>query len=615
MKVLTINVSNNDYDIKKKIKFSILEYSVNEHLKNKTYEENPLSEHNLFIMSSGPFTGLGLPGAHRAIISGRSPLTKGFFFSTIGGLGEEICRTSVDSIKIIGRAKNPSIILIKYENEKLVVKVEEVPELFELYEKKGVFSLQEWLANKYSSFFKKLRHRSIVAGPSGFNTNMGGLSSVRIKNNKLDYGSEGFAGRGGYGSVLAQSHNIAGIMVGGDYKKEKNPKIIEIITKEYDESNIMKIASEHTKKYRGKGTLLSNYKSLENDALMFNWNSMYWNKRKRLNFYNKFIKKVYIKDYDIKKSKNCGEVCPAVCKKVQKVHVKDYEPYSSCGPNLGIFTQEYAEKLVNTVDAMGFDAISFGNLLSTVFEAIEKNIIKPEDVGISEKPVFNEENFNINDSEKNSRIAVKLTRLAGFGKIHELTKGIRCFSEKNNINFSVYFRFGDNGVMSPNEYLRPGFVAPLPIIGKFTTFYGKEFVEPELLGEKCAERLIKELYNEDTGFCRFHRKWVEKIMPKMINELTSEDVNYKEHVKKVVNKIIKYNKLSNSLPKKWTGRAKDMVHNHLLVSVDELGETKTTNKWINKFNEDADQALNDYWNDLVKGITKVLGNDYKNEMD
>lgn len=616
MKVLTINVSNKECFVSDNEYFSILDYSIDEHLKDKTYESEVFSENNSLIISAGPFTGLGIPGAHRVIISGRSPLTQGFFFSTIGGLGEELYRTSVDSVKIIGKAIKPSVILIKYEKNKLLIEIKEVNELFKIYKKNGVFSFQDWLIKKYSSFFKELRYRSIVAGPAGFNTNMGGLSSVRVINDELDYGSEGFAGRGGYGSVMAQAHNVAGIMFGGNFQKEQREDVKNIITSTFNNPNILSIVADKTEKYRGKGTLLSNYESSENDTLMFNWNSMYWSKEDRVKYYDKLIKKVFIKEYLKNKivSKTCGETCPAVCKKSQKLHVKDYEPYSSCGPNLGIFTQEDAEKVVNAVDAMGFDAISFGNLLSCVFEELSNNVLEPDDFKINKKPVFNFKNFKEEDSSHNASIAVELIRLAGFGELQILKKGIRFFSEQKNIDSGVYFSFGSHGEISPNEYLRPGFIAPLPLLGKFTTFYDKGFFEPFEIGSKSAERLIKEFYNETLGFCRFHRGWAEKILPLMVNELVNKKIDFDKQIKETINKISKYNILSDSMPVKWVGKAKNMVYQHLKINMDEFGESETSIKWVKLFNNDYDKALNDYWNDLVDGISSVLNGYYEKNM-
>lgn len=611
MRSLTIDVTNKEYDVKEIKTFSILDYSINEHLKDETYNKDVFDKANGLIISSGPFTGLGIPGAHRVIISGRSPLTKGFFFSTVGGVGEELYRTSLDSIKIVGKSKNPSVILIKYSFGKLIVKVKEIPNLFEIYKEDGVFSLQEYLVKTYADFYKGLRYRSIVAGISGFNTTFGGMSSVMIKNNKLEYGSEGFAGRGGYGSVLAQSHNIAGVMVGGDYEKEVNQKVKEVINRLTD-NQFMKLVIDKTKKYRGDGTLLNNYENSKNDTLMFNWNNMFLSKEERISYYDKLIKNSYLKDYKAKKiiSKTCGEACPASCKKVQNIHVKDFEPYSSCGPNLGIFTQDDAERVVNYVDALGCDAISVGNLLSSVFESLSKGIISTKELNLENNdiPSFNIELFNISDSVRNADIAIKLLRNIGEGKLPLLSKGIRFFSEEKKISNGVYFNFGSKGVISPNEYLRPGFVSPLPIVGKFTTFYGTNFIEPIELGEKSATRLVKELYNEDIGFCRFHRGWAEKIIPAIINVLIGKEINYDEHIKQIINKIIKYNNLSDSLPKKWNEKTKRLVYYHLLIN-DE--DNEISKKWIKKFDNDFEKTIDEYWSELVNGINKVLGGEYK----
>ncbi len=602
MKILEVDVGKNSYEEITNDDFSILGYNIREHLDAKTYNADPLSPANFITFNSGVLTGQGLPGAHRLIVVARSPLTRGFFFSTVGGVGEELYRTGFDVIKIKGRASSPSVVLVRRLGGKLLVNVEEChPD--------DVFKLQEFLVEKYKGLFKGTRYRAVVAGASGFHSVFGGLSSVRVINDSLDYGSEGFAGRGGFGSVLAQAHNIAGIMIGGDLTKKQNPAVKQVISNEFGDG-FLPAVSEKTAKYRGKGTFMSNYEGLKTDALMFNWQSTSWSREKRIRFYDKFINN-YTSGFS-PKSKTCGEACPALCKKVEIKHVTDYEPFSSCGPNLGIFSRNAARELVNLIDSLGFDAISAGNLLSTLFEGMEKGRIDASEFGV-ERPSFDPDSFSLEDSEKNSRIAQEIIRGVAQGKFPLLGRGIRKFSESRGVE-GVYFAFGSEGVISPNEYLRPGFIAPLPILGKFTTYYKKGFVEPRELGKLSAERLIRELFNEDTGFCRFHRGWAEKVIPPLVSAVTGREINYYEHIKNVVSSIISYNSKADSLPRYWPNKKTEhLVHAHLLISSED-GDSPASLKWKEKFNQDFDKANKEYWNELIQGVGEVLGGDYLNAM-
>ncbi len=619
MKTLVINAETKQKIIEDEDGFSILSRAILKHLHKNTWKYSPLDPRNFLSLSSGPLTGYGIPGAHRVIISARSPMTQGFFFSTVGGLGEELFRTGLNNIDITGRAKVPSIILIRYRSkeDELSVKIEPFPHLYETYQKKGVYSVQDYIVKKYSEYYGNLRYRSIVAGPSGFNSVIGGLNSILVRNHELISDSQGFAGRGGFGSVLAQAHNIVAVVIGGNFQRSKTSKtgknLAKIVSKYYEESNINKIAMQYTKKYRAKGTFLSNYESSENDTLMFNWNSIYWDKKKRSQIYHKFIKDSYISgNLDEKmSSKTCGEACPALCKKSIDGHVMDYEPYSSCGPNIGIFRTEYAMKIVEYVDNLGFDAISFGNLIGAVFNAIEEGKISADSLGLPRDPLFNADDLDIEEASKvNSNLAIHLAKKLAFEKTI-LDKGIRAFSKEFNLDCSVYLCFGSDGFISPNQYLRPGFIAPLPILGKFTTYYKREFLEPKELGKRSAQRLIKELYNEDTGFCRFHRGWAEKIIPKLVQAIAGFDIDYEWHIRKVLGNLIEYNRKANSLPTKWCNtKIKEIAYFHLAISSDKFGEDYSVKKWRKRFKQDFEQAADAYWEQMLEGIKGVLGNEY-----
>jgi glyceraldehyde-3-phosphate dehydrogenase (ferredoxin) len=135
---------------------------------------------------------------------------------------------------------------------------------------------------------------------------------------------------------------------------------------------------EATKKYRFDpdfdtgGTFGVNYASNAGTLLAFNYNSIYWTEDKRKAFHDKHIKNHYLKQFNAetiatKQFATCGEPCVAVCKKNNGVFKKDYEPYQTMGPLAGIFDQRAAEMLNRKADALGFDAISAGGMISWMF--------------------------------------------------------------------------------------------------------------------------------------------------------------------------------------------------------------------------------------------------------
>ena len=83
--------------------------------------------------------------------------------------------------------------------------------------------------------------------------------------------------------------------------------------------------------------------------------------------------------------------------------------------------------------------------------------------------------------------------------------------------------------MVPNQYWVPGMLAPMPMMGKYFVYYGLDFLPPRELGKKCVERMVYELFNENSGVCRFHRKWAEVIVDEIISSHYHFPVDYKAH--------------------------------------------------------------------------------------
>ena len=49
---------------------------------------------------------------------------------------------------------------------------------------------------------------------------------------------------------------------------------------------------------------------------------------------------------------------------------------------------------------------------------------------------------------------------------------------------AVYIANGKIGCMVPNQYWTPGMYAPMPIMGKYFSYYGTDFLPPYELGVK-----------------------------------------------------------------------------------------------------------------------------------
>lgn len=626
----------------------VIDYAVREHMSKKTYDNRLFDPKNSFIFGVGPLAGSKLPGTNRLIIAGRSPVVETLFLSTIGGAALPLYRTGVDLVKIEGKAKNPSILLIKNISGKFSVKFHEIAidELNDVYAKDdaGIYALHDYVVKKFRSEFLKnkvyLDFRVLAVGPAALNTNQGAINTLLVRTGKIIRGSDGWAGRGGFGSVLAQAHNIVAVIYGGDRDDRVfgpvNLKDMDAVNKLFTEhlgANMTDSARKSTEKYRfvekykSGGTFGVNMSTIGSWLPMFNWNSIYLPQEKRLELYEKFVKNHYLKQFneetiDTKLWRTCGEPCPAVCKKYLGDKKKDYEPYEALGPNCGIFDQRAAEQITGAVESMGFDAIGFGNIVSFVLECMQKGLLSKENVGVDVMPNFDPMTFKLKDSFNHAEIGTKLAydianQRTEFSKlfVHGIRVAVKKLdelygSDENGVKFrdiANYIPFGLDGYIAPCQYWVPGFYIPLQVQGKFYTYYGNDFYPPADLGEKAAERSVKELYSGNTGICRFHRGWSEKLVETLINVGHDMKVDYYKHCQKILQDIKDYDTKAGVVPTFWENRrVRDIIRTYLKEARDVYGSNPQIDKWIERFEKDEYKAAKAYWHDMLLGVNKVV---------
>ena len=629
MKNILIDLNSKKFEYIEKKMFP-MEWGIYLHKKYETYKYDVYSDKNIFAFGRGV---LPIVGGNRLIFTFRSPLWNGFHVSALGGAGYQFKSTGLDNVAIIGKCEEPTVIVIEGKNND-TVNIEYIPikELdFDINNYNNIYEFKDILLKH----FKDKNHRSFVVGPASITTNMGAILSKTVRGGKYVEGSEGWAARGGIGSVLYRAHNILGVVFYGDENPKKRSeekeleKEIRKIVENYYKKPYMKVILEHTKKYRYDentktgGTFGNDYHLLEDKFPMFNWQMPYIPKEKREKLHN-IIMKYYVDIFNEesiypKKWTNCGEPCPVLCKKYRNGLKLDYEPYNGNGPLLGIFHLYAADKVVHKVDSLGYDAIEFGNLLGWVFELLHRGLLKPEEVGASENIIFDIEAYNneediIKISEHNSKIALEISETITFhktevGKI--LSLGIRrggaLLNEKfkNRLkegdsftNYAVYDTFGNDGHISPTLYWAIGNFMPLLIQGKYLTYYKcGEFLEPEDLGLKCAESAFNEITIENLGFCRFHRKWVMNVVEDIVKKI--RDCDLKEIAYTLFNDICQYDKnIVNGPTYIESERVKDLI----VYGSKEFGN----DKWYNEFKKDREGKLKEY--------TKIVVNTYSNNL-
>jgi glyceraldehyde-3-phosphate dehydrogenase (ferredoxin) len=289
---------------------------------------------------------------------------------------------------------------------------------------------------------------------------------------------------------------------------------------------------------------------------------------------------------------------------------KDYEPYETMGPQCGIFDQRAAERLAHHADAMGFDAISIGGVLSWLMECLHERVLSPADVGIDAVPVFAPDAFRVvEDSTHNAEVGLALLD-AIVSRRFDLEQGPRRRARRlarvkgrKVLDLFVHTAFARKGWMVPNQYWTPGALAPMPIMGKYYMYYGPDFLPPRQLGRLNADRMVQELLLDNLGICRFHRGWAEEMGEEIVESLYGKG---KAFVEKVTMTASRINSRNSSVF--WeAGRNADFVY-AFLTRRREVGHVQRPelDDWIARFEKDRREAALDFWYEMHKGAHESL---------
>jgi glyceraldehyde-3-phosphate dehydrogenase (ferredoxin) len=479
--------------------------------------------------------------------------------------------------------------------------------------------------------------RVFAVGPAARNTNQGIIGSNHVRKGMVSP-IEDWAGRGGLGSRLLQAHHIAACIFGGDWEDPdlKDSQEIDSYFKQYYGDSMIKVDLGATEKYRYApgfhtgGTFGVNMFTVEDKLLSFNYASVNKPPAERLAQHENFITNHYLQQFnsEIIEPKNfshCGEPCSVACKKFNGEFKKDYEPYQALGPLCGIFDQRAAEMINHFTDAMGLDAIQTGGTVAWIMELIRDGLIDPADFGL---PPATEMAFHfastsdtfdvVADSMRNAAYAQKVISMILFEEGGEtfrcgIREAARILDERMGLTIpgqrtldrAVYLAHGKIGGLTPNQYGVPGMVlSPMPMMGKYFVYYGLEFVPPHELGVKNVHRMVAEFFSENTGVCRFHRKWVEGIVDEIIATHYDFTVDYKAHQFALAKAIYDYQ--GNEASFVDSERAIDMIWKYL----EEWNTTGLNNpllqEWVARFRQDKWSAARSYWEEIRAGIAEAF---------
>lgn len=321
----------------------------------------PLSEDNVVVFATGPFTGGHVWGGSRGHCASISPLTNILCDSNFGGnFAAMFKRTAFDAIVIKGKASSP--VYIHIDNE--IVTLKDATSLWG----KTVSETHSLLSKQ-----NEKRIESALIGPAG--ENLVRYASVICSGTRVSA-----AGRGGIGAVLG-SKLCKGIVVSGDKKIEifDADKLKNCLNQLYPG---MKERAKHLTEFgtpvlvqminsRGKLCTRNNQKEQFDKAYV--------------------ISGEYIKEHHKKKNIACHG-CPVACGKLvdvpygiytgTNVKMPEYETIYAIGSMLENSDVVSIYNANTVCDEMGMDTISFGVTLAFLTECVEKGLIKNSDLEI-----------------------------------------------------------------------------------------------------------------------------------------------------------------------------------------------------------------------------------------
>ncbi len=592
-----------------------------------------------FTFGEGLLAGSSIPGARRLVFCAFSPQWDGFYVSSMGGAAYTFHGLGVSYVSLRGRCTKPSVLLLNHKDGEIHVRLEPVDfeSLWQGHDDPdgepllGYFALQQALLDRYAAEYAPNCIRIFAVGPAAQATREGAIGSNPVSKGRLTAVVD-WCGRGGLGSRLLQQHNLVGCVFGGEWKDPDLPdsKELDGYFLEHFGQKVVKTDLAVTEKYRYHkkfqtgGTFGVNMYEISDRLLTHNYRSIYASGEDRRAQHKTFILDHYLKQFNeetiqTKQFQHCGEPCAVACKKLNGKYKKDYEPYHALGPQVGVFDQRAAELLNDYVDAMGFDAIQSGGTLAWIMECIAEGAFKPQEFGFPPAPKMrftyskDTDGFDlVQDSMRNARYAMAVLRAILFdARASVFRGGIRAAAHvldrrygTRTIDRAVFLAHGEEGYMVPNQYWVPGMGSPMPIMGKYYVYYGPDFLAPETLGRKNVERMVYELFSDNTGICRFHRKWSESITDEILRAHYELPLDYKAHQFKLA-KAIHARESDKSVP--WES---ERIADLLLEFLNFWGEfglkDENLRYWLARANEDKMQAAREFWEAIYRGQAEAF---------
>ncbi|MBN1485446.1 MAG: aldehyde ferredoxin oxidoreductase family protein [Chloroflexia bacterium] len=318
---------------------------------------DPLSPENKLIASTGPISGLLVPGAGKMDWTTKSPLSGGYASASIGGhLTAELKFAGYDSIIFEGVSEKPVYLYIEDDT----VELRDAGHLWG----KGCITTEKMLKDELGEDFQ-----IATIGPGGENL----VSYACIGH---DYGRQ--AGRGGVGTIMGHK-KVKAVAVRGTgaipvADNDRYWKQALAMYKACKESDGLEVWQRY-------GTTIVTSWCDEVGALPTR-NFQQGSFEEGPNLYGDVMReKIVITD------KGCFG-CPSPCGKYShskkhgiRVEGPEYETIALLGSNVALGDIEDVAYANYLADELGVDTISVGNAIAFAMECYEKGLIGPEETG------------------------------------------------------------------------------------------------------------------------------------------------------------------------------------------------------------------------------------------
>ncbi|NOZ88165.1 MAG: hypothetical protein GXP49_18285 [Deltaproteobacteria bacterium] len=524
------------------------------------------------LLGLGPLHTSGLPGSHRLVICGMSGLTLSPYISTLGSVGQGLSGLDLDAVELTGKARVLSMIYISKNGHKVM------PLDSKWFRHvRGTRGLLE-------KALSRAEHEGAWALAVGSGARVSAFGSVAGRSFYND--SISWAGRGGLGTRLLKEHNIAAILL------DAPGSAVKAVPMRPGGKDFL-----FDPRLSAKGTLVANLEGLGDRALCINAMSAKFSRKERSRIFEDLLKPGMLRDENEKggmsRGRSCGEVCQIACRREIGGARVDFQPFSSLGPNIGVFGRDHVLSLITACDYHGFDAVELGGLIAW---ELERTSVLNDSASFEEIRDRQEECY---------KTALSLISDIGSGKRMDLAAGLAAAaSDSRDRDKALFLSNARGGGIAPLQYWSPGVLAPVAPQGRYHTYFGTDFIPPFELGRLCSERSAIELALDDLGLCRFQQEWAEEQLEELGLLYGKEDENiFKLHAR--MSKEL----IERTSPLPWaTARAAEMIKGHLESWKDEERgfEGEDLSKWTDLFEKDPMSASISYWQELKKGMEETM---------